>query len=284
MAVKQRELRRVLIVVNSRKDHVSTIVQTVESFVRARGGETVRVDVADRPSPETLKGLDLAVSLGGDGTLLSCARLVATQGVPILAVNLGDFGFITEVARDELIDACENFLAGTATFSERLMLEVSVFRGAARGGLVHRAERRGGLHDGHLADDPAEGAASPTPPSAATGPTGSSWPPRRAPRPTRWPPAAPSCTPRWRRSSSPRSARSRSATGRRSSRRPNSSRSRSKAAQKTDVALTVDGQETAVLQTRRPGRRLAGGAQGPHRPLAATRLLRSAAHQAPLGG
>jgi NAD+ kinase len=107
-------------------------VQTVESFVRARGGETVRMDFAEPAPAAALTGLDLAVSLGGDGTLLSCARLVATQGVPILAVNLGDIGFITEVARDELIPACEDFLAGTATFSERLMLEVSVFRGAAR--------------------------------------------------------------------------------------------------------------------------------------------------------
>ena len=130
MSGKQRELRRVLIVINSRKDHVSTVVETVESFVRARGGETVRMNFAERASADALAGLDLAVSLGGDGTLLSCARLVAPLGVPILAVNLGDIGFITEVARDELIPACEDFIAGTASFSERLMLEVSVRRGA----------------------------------------------------------------------------------------------------------------------------------------------------------
>jgi len=130
MADKQRELRRVLIVVNSRKDRVSTVVDAVESFVRARGGETVRMDFTTPAPPEALQGLDLAVSLGGDGTLLSCARLVAARGVPILAVNLGDIGFITEVGRDELIPACEDFLSGAATFSERLMLAVSVRRGA----------------------------------------------------------------------------------------------------------------------------------------------------------
>lgn len=131
MAGKQRELRRVLIVVNSRKDRVATVVEEIESFVRARGGETVRADFAERVPARALVGLDLAVSLGGDGTLLSCARLVAAQGVPILAVNLGDVGFITEVTRDELIPACEDFLAGTASFSERLMLAVSVRRGDA---------------------------------------------------------------------------------------------------------------------------------------------------------
>jgi NAD+ kinase len=131
MAGKQRELRRVLIVVNPRKDHVSTVVDAVESFVRARGGETVRMDFAARIPAEDLDGLDLAVSLGGDGTLLSCARLVADRGVPILAVNLGGIGFITEVGRDELINACEDFAAGATSFSERLMLTVSVHRDSA---------------------------------------------------------------------------------------------------------------------------------------------------------
>ena len=131
MTGKQRELRRVLIVVNSRKDHVSTVVDAVESFVRQRGGEAVRMDFTERAPAAALDGFDLAVSLGGDGTLLSCARLVAERGVPILAVNLGDVGFITEVTRDELIPALEDFSAGTATFSERLMLAVSVRRGGA---------------------------------------------------------------------------------------------------------------------------------------------------------
>jgi NAD+ kinase len=130
MAGKQCELRRVLIVSSSEKGHVSTFVDAVASFVRAHGGEPVWVDVADRPPPQMVEGLDLAVSLGGDGTLLSCARLVAARGVPILAVNLGDVGFITEVGGDELITACEDFCAGRATFSERMMLFASVRRGS----------------------------------------------------------------------------------------------------------------------------------------------------------
>jgi NAD+ kinase len=129
MAGKQREIRRVLIVSNSRKDHVASVVETVEAFMRDQGSVVVRADVAAPVPDADLDGLDLAVSLGGDGTLLSCARLVAARGVPILAVNLGDIGFITEVSRDELIPACEDFLAGASGFSERLMLAVSVRRG-----------------------------------------------------------------------------------------------------------------------------------------------------------
>ena len=58
--------------------------------------------------------MDLAVSLGGDGTLLSCARMLARRDVPILAVNMGDFGFITEVSKSELQDIWEKYLRRAA--------------------------------------------------------------------------------------------------------------------------------------------------------------------------
>lgn len=131
MGVKQREIGKVLLVINSRKDDVGTVSRSIDEFVRSRGGETVAVDFAGPVDRKTLDGVTLAVSLGGDGTLLACARMVAERGVPILAVNMGDFGFITEVSRSELFDAWEKFLAGRLGTSERLMLSVSVRRAGA---------------------------------------------------------------------------------------------------------------------------------------------------------
>lgn len=132
MSGKQRDIRRVLIVVNSRKDDVASVAATVDSFVRARGGETITLDFAARPSAELLEGVDLAVSLGGDGTLLSCARLLAGRQIPILPVNMGDVGFITEVSKGELIETWGGFLDGRLGMSERLMLSVAVRRGSAQ--------------------------------------------------------------------------------------------------------------------------------------------------------
>ena len=131
MAGKRREIRKVLLVINSLKTDVGSVARSIDDFVRSRGGETVAVDFAGPVDPGALEGVDLAVSLGGDGTLLACARMVAERSVPILAVNMGDFGFITEVSRSELFDVWEKFLAGRLGTSERLMLSVAVRRDGA---------------------------------------------------------------------------------------------------------------------------------------------------------
>jgi len=71
---------------------------------------------------------DLVVVLGGDGTLISVARLIGEREVPILGVNLGSLGFLTEITLDELCDSVDKYLRGEYRISERLMLHVAVVR------------------------------------------------------------------------------------------------------------------------------------------------------------
>jgi len=71
---------------------------------------------------------DLVVVLGGDGTLISVARLTGEREVPILGVNLGSLGFLTEITLDELCDSVDRYLSGEYRVSERLMLHVAVVR------------------------------------------------------------------------------------------------------------------------------------------------------------
>lgn len=68
------------------------------------------------------------VVLGGDGTLLGAARVLGSTGVPLLGVNLGHFGFLTEIEADKLFETLPGFLSGQFQREERIMLWAEVER------------------------------------------------------------------------------------------------------------------------------------------------------------
>jgi NAD+ kinase len=77
-------------------------------------------------APEGYAGLDLLLTLGGDGTLLRGARLVATLQVPVLGINLGHLGFLTSALPAEMEEAFGRWLAGDFELDERMVLLASV--------------------------------------------------------------------------------------------------------------------------------------------------------------
>lgn len=79
---------------------------------------------------ELVNTCDLIVVLGGDGTYLSIARLMKSRSVPVLGINMGQLGFLTEVKRTEAKATLEAIVSGkTMRISERVLLEVTVQRG-----------------------------------------------------------------------------------------------------------------------------------------------------------
>jgi NAD+ kinase len=84
---------------------------------------------------------EVIIVFGGDGTLLSAARLVGSKGVPILGVNLGGLGFITEISRDEILENIDKVLSEQCCFEERIMLLADVYRSGKK------VEKQNALND-----------------------------------------------------------------------------------------------------------------------------------------
>nr|WP_255216897.1 NAD(+)/NADH kinase [Pseudenhygromyxa sp. WMMC2535] len=75
---------------------------------------------------------DLAVALGGDGTLLRASRWVADLDVPVLGINLGDLGFLSAYGREQIVEALADALAGRLSWEPRQRMQVEVLRRGER--------------------------------------------------------------------------------------------------------------------------------------------------------
>lgn len=80
-----------------------------------------------RPLQQEIRQADLLIAFGGDGTILHLARTVALHSVPVLGVNLGSLGFMSELEVNEL-DRLRDLAQGRFTVESRMMLDVSVLR------------------------------------------------------------------------------------------------------------------------------------------------------------
>jgi len=85
-------------------------------------------NLADLEKPENLKDADLLLVVGGDGSLLIAARRVAKYGIPILGINLGRLGFLTEVNQEDAFDVLSEILSKPLCISRRLMLRATLIR------------------------------------------------------------------------------------------------------------------------------------------------------------
>jgi NAD+ kinase len=102
--------------------HDYGLVVDSETAVYASGPEVVsRPDLGSRP-------LDFVIVLGGDGTLLSTSRAVAKAGIPVLGVNLGSLGFLTEVPLPELYEALEEVDQKRASVESRSLVQCQLMR------------------------------------------------------------------------------------------------------------------------------------------------------------
>jgi NAD+ kinase len=95
-----------------------------EGWLQRLGHRTVVLDT-DTPA-DVLGGLDLAVSLGGDGTMLRTVAMVCPLGVPILGVNLGRLGYLTTIEPEGLDEALRRFIAGDYQVEPRMTIDITL--------------------------------------------------------------------------------------------------------------------------------------------------------------
>jgi len=123
------KIRRAILFINRLKKHSGVLEDEIKSELASLNIAVDTFSFRGKPDFNTKAGYDVAISLGGDGTVLSAARIVSPLGVPIFPVNLGTFGFIAGVQPHEWNDIFHKWLEGNAPLSRRLMLEIYVERG-----------------------------------------------------------------------------------------------------------------------------------------------------------
>ncbi|HWR89180.1 MAG TPA: NAD(+)/NADH kinase, partial [Dissulfurispiraceae bacterium] len=128
-------MKRIGIICKTGRPEPVDIVKDFIPWLRNQGYETfLDIETAgllnmDGYPRDKIPGLvEIIIVLGGDGTMLSVARLIGCRDVPIIGINLGGLGFITEVNRDDIFDDVAMMLTGSYSVEERIMLTAAVYR------------------------------------------------------------------------------------------------------------------------------------------------------------
>ncbi len=106
------------------RTHGATVLMDTRTAQAARTPPDEALPLEELPARA-----DLAIVVGGDGTLLSCTRLMAAHGVPLIGVNLGRLGFLTDIPAGQVAETLAPVLEGHYQREERLMLASRVYRG-----------------------------------------------------------------------------------------------------------------------------------------------------------
>jgi NAD+ kinase len=133
-----KKIKSVGFFVNTTKANAASVVEGVSTWLKERGivpllsedqatalGRTSQTHISQT---DVVEQADVMLVLGGDGTLLSAAHMPQIENVPILAINIGTLGFLTDASLDELYPTLESLLTGDYRVEHRMMLEVVVNR------------------------------------------------------------------------------------------------------------------------------------------------------------
>ena len=126
----RRPINSAVVFFNELKPEAVKTLKVVRRTLKSRG---IKVWVChDTTAREKLRLPDIAVALGGDGTMLRAARLLAPHSIPLLGINSGGLGFLSGTDASEFPRQVDRILSGRFVLEERWMIEVAAWRGARR--------------------------------------------------------------------------------------------------------------------------------------------------------
>lgn len=126
-------MKKCLIVVNLFKEEAAPLGKEIKSFLKTKG---VCADIftyngqstSEKQKEVSFEGYGFAVTLGGDGTVLFASRKCAPLDIPVFPINLGEFGFIAGVQKNEWKQKLESFLEGKEQIAKRSLVKAIVLR------------------------------------------------------------------------------------------------------------------------------------------------------------
>ena len=121
-------MKKFAIMKSERKTSAAAVYDKLAGSITANGGSYVEMsfDETDAADTEKLKDVELVICVGGDGTFLQCVRLAYPLDLPVLGVNTGRLGFLTDVERDDVDDAVKRLINDDYDIQERMMLKLEL--------------------------------------------------------------------------------------------------------------------------------------------------------------
>ncbi len=132
-------ITRIGVLAHPMRPQSAPVAEHIASTLEARGLDVWRYSRWDEAEVgEQIAGTDMVVAIGGDGAMLRAARVCAPHGVPVLGVNMGHLGFLTEIGRpDEWESYLEAVLGGKYWIEQRMMIAVTAYH---NGGVIGQSD------------------------------------------------------------------------------------------------------------------------------------------------
>ncbi|MCL2196308.1 MAG: NAD(+)/NADH kinase [Treponema sp.] len=122
--------KKIALFVNNLKENAPELALSIKNELEKRQNQVEIFAAEEESAGISDSKWDIAFSLGGDGTVLHIARIMAPLGVPIMPVNMGTLGFIAEVEKEGWLDLYLKWEKGEVVLSRRCMLDIHVERGS----------------------------------------------------------------------------------------------------------------------------------------------------------